>query len=81
MYLVLQCFVILWFEIGISMAQVPTGIPAFGTYDADGLVTINLAYLNAHVEVPLRSSNARNLAFPLFLSMEDAFQVQGSSPT
>ncbi len=68
-----------WLGLGIGLAQVPTGIPAFGTYDGDGLVTINLAYLNAHVEVPLRSSNARGLGFPVFLSMDDAFQMQGST--
>jgi YD repeat-containing protein len=63
----------------ICVSQVPTGVPEFGTYDADGVATINLAYLHVHLEIPLRSSTARNLPFPIFLTLESSVQLSGSN--
>lgn len=51
--LMFLCLLVVLTLTSVVLAQVPTGIPDFGTYDANGVVTINLAYLSTHVQVPI----------------------------
>src|SRR5579862_6378818 len=78
--LMFLCLLVVLTLTSVDFAQVPTGIPDFGTYDANGIVTINLAYLSAHVHVPIRTSNARNLSIPVYLMTDGSFTMQGTSP-
>jgi hypothetical protein len=53
-------------------AQVPTGIPQFGTFGRGPIDTVNLATLNAHLEVPVRQTPGRKLPFAEALNQDTA---------
>src|SRR2546423_5048772 len=39
------------------------GLPAFSTFDANSIATVNLANLNVHLDIPLRSLPGRGVPF------------------
>ena len=63
----------------MAFAQVDTGTPANTTSENDGRVTINLSNLNIHVDIPLRSSNARNLFAKVTMSTDSSIQKLGTT--
>ncbi len=55
-----------------AFSQVPTGVPAFGTYNKGSIDTVNLATLNTHIEIAVRSTPGRIVPFSAALSMDPA---------
>lgn len=66
--------ILLSFAVSICNAQVATGLPQFGTFDSDQLVTINLSNLNIHLAIPLVSSSARGLKIAPPLVMDSSIR-------
>jgi YD repeat-containing protein len=64
-------FVILLCSGGIASAQVATGTPPFGSF-AGGPDIINLANLNAHLDVPIFNKAGRGLPFSFYLTYDSS---------
>jgi len=72
-------------------AQVPTGVPQFGSFQGGSIDTVNLATLNVHFEIPIRQTPGGKLPFSAVLNEENShyfpkyytrsgwYWVQGSS--
>ena len=48
---------------GPLFAQVPTGVPQFGSFRSGPIDTVNLATLNVHFEIPIRQTPGGKLPF------------------
>jgi RHS repeat-associated protein len=57
----------------ISPAQLPTGTPVFGSFDSDGVNTINLATLNIHTQIPIFSRPGKGIPFSAVLNHDNVF--------
>ena len=53
-------------------AQVPTGVPQFGSFQGGSIDTVNLATLNVHFEIPIRKTPGRGLPFSAILNEENS---------
>lgn len=53
-------------------AQVPSGIPQFGTFEKGSIDTVNLANLNVHIAIPVRNTPGRGLPFSAVLAQDTA---------
>ncbi len=51
-----------------ASAQVPTGVPQFGSFQDGSIDTVNLATLNVHFEIPIRKTPGRGLPFSAILN-------------
>jgi hypothetical protein len=68
-----------------TLAQVPSGIPQFGTFSKGSIDTINLATLNVHLEIPVRHTPGRGIQFDAAFNQETAVwypaPIPGQVPT
>ncbi len=55
-----------------ASAQVPTGVPQFGSFQDGSIDTVNLATLNVHFEIPIRKTPGRGLPFSAILNEENS---------
>jgi YD repeat-containing protein len=60
------------FFLPICTAQVPTGVPQFGSFQNGPVDTVNLATLNVHFEIPIRSTPGSKLPFSAVLAEESS---------
>jgi len=56
-----------------SFGQLPTGTPIFGSFDSDGVNTINLGSLNIHTQIPIFSRPGKGLSFSAVLNHDNVF--------
>src|SRR5579859_5539401 len=68
--LVLLCSMVLCALLGFG--QVQTGLPALGSFQQVGPLTINLANLNAHLSIPIVSKAGRGIPFNYALTYDNS---------
>ncbi|HEX6502426.1 MAG TPA: RHS repeat-associated core domain-containing protein [Terriglobales bacterium] len=56
-----------------SFGQLPTGTPVFGSFDSDGVNTINLGTLNIHTQIPIFSRPGKGISFSVVLNHDNVF--------